>query len=411
MKKIFSIFWLYLFLFACATNQITPSSKINQTIPSLTMNQVIVPPSLYSTAKGKTLAINYQKNLENIFSNIRAKYSPEEIEFAPLRVLPDGKVTSGLGFFRVVSESEEDIRYLGLSVGTSHIFDTAATALSIRVSTVISKYVKNLLEIMIKEKEAVDDRDVVGIHMGLGWHSGNNYSRKTEGIVLQASKENVVQYLNQKISTQEFVNTSRIVGFQGNNILGKLEVKIDQSFQISEGYTPITKQELNIPKGYIPKGYTPITKQKDEKFYVRYDEFKNISFIRHKYFFGTFAYPNTEPIEIYEVKNSNLRLVFEYIGWDWIFFQKATLINSSGKKIEFNFKSYNKTTDVISGDTVYESIDLYLSDSKAKALLILLSTPGNKKIRLSGKYQEDYILDKNRIIALKEIIDHYFNNR
>jgi len=165
---------------------------------------------------------------------------------------------------------------------------------------------------------------------------------------------------------------------------------------------------LNGCMTLIPKGYTPITNQKDESFYVRYDEFKDVSFVRHKYFFSIFA---DEPIEIYEVKNSNLRVVFKYHGSDWIFFKKAVLINSSGNKVVFNFKTYDKTTDVGSGGTVYESIDLYLSDSEAKKLLGILTASGNKKVRLSGKYYKDYILDNNRVVALTEIIEHYFGNK
>ena len=157
-----------------------------------------------------------------------------------------------------------------------------------------------------------------------------------------------------------------------------------------------------------PKGYSPISNQKDESLYIKYDEFKDVSFIRHKYFFRIRA---DQPIEIYEVKNSNLRIVFKYSGSDWIFFEKAILINSSGNKIEFNFKTYDKITDVRSGGTVHESIDLYLSDSEAQELLSILSVPGNKKVRLSGKYYKDYILYNNKLIALKEIIEHYFNNK
>ena len=158
---------------------------------------------------------------------------------------------------------------------------------------------------------------------------------------------------------------------------------------------------------FVPNGYVPITDQKDEIFYVQHDEFKAVSFVRHKYFFGIFT---DEPIEIYEVKNKNLRVVFKYHGSDWIFFTNATLINSSGNKIAFNFKTYDKTTNV-SGGTVYESIDLYLSDSEAKKLLNLLSTAGNKKVRLSGKYYNDYILDNQKVLALTQIIEHYINSK
>lgn len=154
----------------------------------------------------------------------------------------------------------------------------------------------------------------------------------------------------------------------------------------------------------IPKGYKPVSEKKDENLYVRYDEFKGVSFTRHKLFFR-----DDTPIEIYQVNDNLLRVVFTYRGQDWIFFTSATIINSSGEKVSFSFKSYEKETDVLTGGSVFESIDIVLTDSEAKKLLEILSDPTTKKIRLSGSYYKDYTLMDNKVLALQEIIKNIVN--
>jgi len=155
-----------------------------------------------------------------------------------------------------------------------------------------------------------------------------------------------------------------------------------------------------------PQNYSPLTTKKDNNFYIKHDEFKNASFIRHKLFFNKYA---DLPLELYIVKDSNLRITFTYRGSDWIFFDQAILLSSTDR-MEFSFKSYDKTTNVGYGGAVFESIDLYLSDQDSQKLLNILNASGDHKVRLTGKYYRDYILNKNKINALKEILDYYFGN-
>ena len=67
-------------------------------------------------------------------------------------------------------------------------------------------------------------------------------------------------------------------------------------------------------------------------------------------------------------------------------------------------KSYEKTTDVYGGGMVYESYDVYLSESRAKKLYDLLSVTGVCKFRLSGKYYKDYVIGAEYKTVLKNII-------
>ena len=155
----------------------------------------------------------------------------------------------------------------------------------------------------------------------------------------------------------------------------------------------------------IPTGYLPVSNSENEMVYKKHNEFKDISFYRHKAFFSP------SPIEIYigEGKLTYLRTKFKYRGSDWIFFENATIINSESSKVKISFNSYDKETDVLSGSSVVEYIDESLSDYKAKEILNLINSNVDViKVRLSGKYYKDYVLNESQINGLKEILNIYF---
>lgn len=155
----------------------------------------------------------------------------------------------------------------------------------------------------------------------------------------------------------------------------------------------------------IPTGYSPISNSKEEMIYKRYDEFKDISFYRHKAFF------KSSPIEIYFVESSSpfLRIEFTYYGSDWIFFESATIINSENSRVNIRFKSYDKDMDVLYSGNVMESIDKPLTDNDAMLILNLINdNKGEVKVRLSGKRNADYALNESQVKGLKDMLNKYF---
>ena len=163
----------------------------------------------------------------------------------------------------------------------------------------------------------------------------------------------------------------------------------------------------------IPKGYSPISKDENGKIYKKYDEFKQISFYKHKNFCYIGGLYYNRVIEIYIGENDNnkyLRMRFVYWGPSWIFFENATLINAVGNKIEFSFNSFDKKTDVLSAGRVEESIDFRLSDDKANNILDIISLNRELRLRLSGTYYQDYRLTKIQIKGIEEILNYYFAN-
>ena len=155
----------------------------------------------------------------------------------------------------------------------------------------------------------------------------------------------------------------------------------------------------------IPAGYKPISKGKDEMIYKRQGDFDDNSFYRHKSFF------RFSPLELYigEGETTYARLVFKYGGVDWIFFNKAVLINSKGVKMNFMFESYNRDTQVISGGGVVESYDVALSSSRFSKLSDLLKDNSEPiRIKLSGKqYYKEYTLTSTQVLALNQMINKY----
>lgn len=156
---------------------------------------------------------------------------------------------------------------------------------------------------------------------------------------------------------------------------------------------------------YIPDGYDPISTVENEMIYKRYDEFKDVSFYRHKTFF------HSSPIEIYIVESTKTypRILFKYYGSSWIFFETATLVGSNGQRVLFSFKSYDKITDVLSGGSVKESVDIVLDELKAEQILLMVSTSEEIKLRLSGKYYKDSVIPDDVVNAIKDILTRVKN--
>lgn len=161
----------------------------------------------------------------------------------------------------------------------------------------------------------------------------------------------------------------------------------------------------------VPEGYSPVSSRHNEKIYVKHNEFKDLTFYRHKAFFNANS-ADYSPVEIYigenEYGNQYLRIEFTYNQGDWIFFTDAIIKNSRNDKVVFSFNSYEKTTDV-HDYSVFEEIDESLPDNKAKRIRDLIKPSGGKiKVRLSGEGYEDYVLEQDTVNALRKILKRYF---
>lgn len=212
--------------FKLKNTHVSPLTTEEVTVPPLTMEEVIVPPSAYSTETEKALAITYETNLQDIFLNIRIKYYPE-LKFAPISVL-DNMASGGIGFFR----PSRDKTYLGVQVYLEAPYNTLESDFHQRAATSFSRYAKGLFEMIMKEREPINDSHVNGAFVSISWISrdfSHSYDAgEWECINIEAAKADVRQFLNDEISSQEFANRSEISARIAWNELGRIELHLKE---------------------------------------------------------------------------------------------------------------------------------------------------------------------------------------
>ena len=212
--------------FKLKKTNVSPLTTGEVTVPPLTMEEVIVPPSAYSTETEKALAIKYETNLQNIFLNIRIKYYPE-LKFAPISVL-DNMASGGIGFFR----PSHDNTCLGVQVYLEAPYNTLESNFHQRAATSFFRYAKGLLEMIMKEREPINDGHVNGAFVSISWIS-KDFSHGYDGgewecINIEAAKADVRQFLSDEISNQTFANRCRISARIAWNELGKIELHLKE---------------------------------------------------------------------------------------------------------------------------------------------------------------------------------------
>lgn len=170
---------------------------------------------------------------------------------------------------------------------------------------------------------------------------------------------------------------------------------------------PNDYKQLNSDQ-YVPNGYEQLNSEHQDV-YISTDEFRQISFIRHKKFFHFFS--ENDPFEIYVAKTENyksIRVKYYYSGSDWIFFDRAILVNDEGKRFVQTINTYKKTTKVLYDGHVLEYIDIALSNNAIDNLKEVLSGT-NVRIKFYGEYSKEYDFNKTYVNALREMLDIYEN--
>jgi len=226
-----------LFLVLVLTSCATPQSRDLVGVPDywgivpLTFGQVINEPADYSTEKGRSLRIRYERNLENIYMNVRKTYKVGEIEFAPY---VSSKKVSGLSFMKP-TESRGDERFVTLTViASSSYFLKPQSTYYERASIIFTKYVRSLMEIALQENGVINDPDVSGVWIFISWSTINKQpseratevTKRGEGLVVIAAKDDCRKFVDNMLSPEDFAGKSSIFGIQEGNDLGSISLKI-----------------------------------------------------------------------------------------------------------------------------------------------------------------------------------------
>ncbi len=138
------------------------------------------------------------------------------------------------------------------------------------------------------------------------------------------------------------------------------------------------------------------TKKVTGSIYKTHDKFQQCDFYRNKNIFS-----KNKCFDVYIVDSTTVypRITVFYSGDNWIFFEKAIILNKEGETINFVIPSYEKETDVVSAKKVTEFADIVITKEEAIKLKSVLEG-GFVRMRLQGKKTKTYILKTQGLIKL-----------
>lgn len=179
----------------------------------------LMPLEKYTTLKGKRLASTHRTRL--------LQFSAQIYNCLPWLDVHQG----GLGFPRS-RDSQDDDRYLSTWIFVDQREDAAFTALpqERRVSAMFSRYGVDMLRRMSTLADVVDDSDVTGLSVVLSWlKPGTGRPGRqavNETFALFIDKATLRDFLDKRVSAEEFTNRAKFNLFDGLDLVGRVPIEV-----------------------------------------------------------------------------------------------------------------------------------------------------------------------------------------
>ena len=179
----------------------------------------LMPLEKYTTLKGKRLASTHRTRL--------LQFSAQIYNCLPWLDVHQG----GLGFPRS-RDSQDDDRYLSTWIFVDQREDAAFTALpqERRVSAMFSRYGVDMLKRMSTLADVVDDSDVTGLSVVLSWlKPGTGRPGRqavNETFALFVDKTTLRDFLDKRVSAEEFTNRAKFNLFDGLDLVGRVPIEV-----------------------------------------------------------------------------------------------------------------------------------------------------------------------------------------
>lgn len=179
----------------------------------------LMPLEKYTTLKGKRLASTHRTRL--------LQFSSQIYNCLPWLDVHQG----GLGFPRS-RDSQDDDRYLSTWIFVDQREDAAFTALpqERRVSAMFSRYGVDMLRRMSALADVVDDSDVTGLSVVLSWlKPGTGRPGRqavNETFALFIDKATLREFLDKRVSAEEFTNRAKFNLFDGLDLVGRVPIEV-----------------------------------------------------------------------------------------------------------------------------------------------------------------------------------------
>ena len=179
----------------------------------------LMPLEKYTTLKGKRLASTHRTRL--------LQFSSQIYNCLPWLDVHQG----GLGFPRS-RDSQDDDRYLSTWIYVDQREDATFTALpqERRVSAMFSRYGVDMLRRMSALADVVDDSDVTGLSVVLSWlKPGTGRPGRqavNETFALFIDKATLREFLDKRVSAEEFTNRAKFNLFDGLDLVGRVPIEV-----------------------------------------------------------------------------------------------------------------------------------------------------------------------------------------
>lgn len=160
----------------------------------------------------------------------------------------------------------------------------------------------------------------------------------------------------------------------------------------------LNAKELNTDKS---RPIESLTKDEKKGFNFDYDKFKKHYFIKAKSGYTDKFYPY---ISVSSSGDLFMRLKVVYRGSSWVFFERIQLI-IDGKDYFIPHKSESR--QVVSGGSVYESVDLTVDDEILEILKAVANAKSPIDIRFSGEKSSDKTISLKEAEITKRVLDYY----
>ena len=191
------------------------------TICDLPDSKVVAPVKDYSNEKGKELALKYERDLNLLIPKIHRKFSCSDLQFMK---------NSGL-YFGYMNEDPGKSPYLVINMFSTTIWNIYRLDFASRYSTAFLQFGRTLLSAGM-DADFMKDTLISGICISLQWSKKDFWdeysSSEAERFSIWSTTENIKDFLNNKISNQQFVNRAIILGYQGKVDLGIIELDLQK---------------------------------------------------------------------------------------------------------------------------------------------------------------------------------------
>ncbi len=189
------------------------------------LDDVVLPPELYSSEKGRALAVRHAEELRALSVGIYHCMPWVEVHRAQ-----DGK-NFGIGFYRPPHLASSDQRYLSLHIFIEQDSSPQFVALPLqdRASAMYSRYVVPLLRRMTRSQALTADRDLDGFTIILEWlkETASRGDRPLhETIAVFIDKGAALDFLAGRIAPRALADRAKILLWEGETPRGPIRVTL-----------------------------------------------------------------------------------------------------------------------------------------------------------------------------------------